>query len=510
MNSFAWTMLILMGISLSAISPTHAQETTWDSPPSLTQLEMDDTIVPIGKGAVFCPCMTESENEPVYGVLDEGKIIKDAKPGHRIILTPGTYTIVYGSGTKDQMMKKQVRVEEGATTIIKPDWSGLVVEVINESRTHLREYYEIYDLNTGISFGIGQGVEEGLDERTRTWILPAGTYKIVKPGDNVNAVVNFSTIRLLPGELVRTNLVIDSKTLNFIGFGRIPDFMVKSQRTRRWKVNSELAGNALLNYIPSSASGAESDVNFTSTVQWLSDGRYENGHHVIPIWSNLEEGLSMEKAGEIHKYIDKAELRLTYIYRLSDILSPYIRGSAETRLFITHYWFKDLSDYTVVDPKGTVIETVSNADHIKLGNVLSPVYLKQGFGVTSEFIKTIPANFNLRTGYGARQTYSRNSFIFNTDTKVLSPIVDVDVHGLELLLLGDIRIGRYILFNTDFDMLMPEYKKRGTWVYDGENRLRINLTSHVSLLLEMEFWKDESVDKTQYLYQTLLRFSKYF
>ena len=79
---------------------------------------------------------------------------------------------------------------------------------------------------------------------------------------------------------------------------------------------------------------------------------------------------------------------------------------------------------------------------------------------------------------------------------------------MEMLLLGDFRIGRYIIFNNDFDILMP-----GTdpdeWIYDGENRLRINLTGNVSLLFTMEYWKDENVEKTQYRYQTLLRFSTY-
>ena len=48
-----------------------------------------------------------------------------------------------------------------------------------------------------------------------------------------------------------------------------------------------------------------------------------------------------------------------------------------------------------------------------------------------------------------------------------------------------------------------------SWVYDGENRLRLNLTSHVSILLTVEYWKDESVKTPQTRYQTLLRFSKY-
>ncbi|MFC1693373.1 hypothetical protein ACFL1R_07705 [Candidatus Latescibacterota bacterium] len=490
------------------LSFCHAQETTWESPPISTQLEMDNTIVPVGKGAIFCPSMTDPENEKNYGVLVDGRIVNDSKMGQRIVLAPGIYTVVLGSGTIDQMIKKKVRVVEGATTVIKPDWSGIVIEVINESRTNIREYYELFDLKTGVSYGIGRGVEEGLDENIRTWILAPGVYKILQPGDNINSVINFGTIRLAPGELVRASLVIDSKTGNFLGFGRVSDVRQENRREKKWRSRSELAGNALLNYIPSSESGVESEANFTSTVQWLTDARYESGRHVIPVWSNLEEGLSMQKNREFNKYIDKAELKLTYIFRLKDYLSPYIRFAAETRLFKTHHRFEEPIDYVRENSKGDTLEVINDAMEIKLGDPFSPVYLKQGFGITSILVKSVPVNFNLRSGYGARQIFARGASIFNTDTNVLSSILETDITGIEFLMLGDIRIGRYILFNTEFDILMPE-SSRDTWVYDSENRLRLNLTSQVSLLFTFEFWKDENVRNTQFRYQTLLRFSKY-
>jgi hypothetical protein len=243
-------------------------------------------------------------------------------------------------------------------------------------------------------------------------------------------------------------------------------------------------------------------------VQWLTDARYENGNHIIPIWSNIEEGLSMQNDRVLRKYTDKAELKITYIYRLMNLLSPYIRGAAETRFFPTSIHFEKPSDYVEVSARGDTLRTVSGADEIKLGGSFSPIYLKQGFGINSILIKTLPVNLNLRGGYGARQTYARNAYIYNSDTKTLSPIQKADITGVEALLLGDIRLGKYILFDTELDILMPE-RKSDTWVFDGENRLRLSLTSSVSLLFTMEFWKNESVINTQTRYQLLLRFSKY-
>ncbi len=485
-----------------------AQETTWESEPISTQLDMDDTLVPIGKGAVFCPTMTDPDNEPVYGVLQNGDIVQDARTGHRIPLAPGVYTVVIGSGTIDQLIRKTVRVEEGATSVIKVDWGGLVINVINGSRTPVREYYELFSLDTGDSYGIGQGVEEGMDEQILTWLIPPGRYKIVKTGDNINAVVNFGTIHVLPGELVHANLVVDEETGNFLGFGYMTDVRQFTDSKSNWRTRSELSGNTLLHYTPSSETGAETQASFTATFQWLSDARYENGRHIIPIWANFEEGLSMEDDRVLRKYIDKGEIRMTYIYRFSNLISPYIRIGAETRFFKTFHRFEEPTDYWEVDADGDTTDVVTGAGDVKLGSAFRPALFKQGLGITSIIIKTLPVNINIRSGYGVRQTIAGDAYIFNSERNILSPVQKTNVTGMEFLLLGDLRLGKYIILNSEFDILMPE-RNRKTWLYDGENRLRLNLTNNVSLLFTMEYWKDENVDTTQTRYQTLLRFSKY-
>jgi opacity protein-like surface antigen len=496
--------ILLLGVFL----PSEAQNMSWESPPPEVQLQMDPTLVPIGKGAIFVPSMTDPENEPVFGVIRDGRTIQDSQTGHRVPVEPGEYQVIYGSGTKDQMMKKRVKVVEGSTTVVKADWAGLVIEVINESRLEIREYYELFSLDTGESYGLGQGIEEGLDEKLRTWILPPGSYKIVKPGNNINAVINFGTIRLLPGELVHTSLVVDSKTGNFLGYGLLPSVRQGVQGDRKWNTRSELSGNALLNYTPSNVSGLESDTNFTATVQWLTDARYESGRHVIPVWSNIEEGLSLQGTKDLRKYIDRAELRLTYIYRLNDYINPYLRFGIESSFFKTYYRFEDPTDFAEISSKGDTVRVVSGATEVKTAGPFSPILFKEGFGATSNLFRSIPVNFTLRSGYGARQTYARGAYIFNKDTKQLIPINQTSLTGVEMLLLGDIRLGRYIIFTTQFDILMPK-TKTSSWVYDGENRLRLNLSSNVSILFTHEYWRDETLKKNQSRYQTLLRFSRF-
>lgn len=487
----------------------NVQQNSWERPDSHTQLFMDDTIVPVGKGAVFCPSMTDPENEPIYGVLSGDQVLREATMGRRIVLNPGEYTLVYGSGTLDQMMRRTVTVEEGATTLIKPDWSGLVIDVIDETRTRIREYYEIINIETLVSYGIGQGAVQRLGENLRTWILPPGRYKIVKPGGTINDIRNFGTIRIVAGEQAQTILVIDSKTLDFRGFGYRPDIRQVPRRDRHWKSRSELAGNMLLTYTSSDESGSESRTNLTATVQWLVDAVYEINRHNVLIWSNLEEGLSVEGGGALTKYRDKAEIRPTYIYRLGRLASPYIRATAESQLFITRLHFDEPTDYTEFNENGDTLRTVNSANEVVLGKAFSPLVFKQGIGVNSILVKSFSFNLNSRIGYGTRQTHPRGARLYDSGTQTISPVVQTDVRGTELILFGDMRLGRYILFDADFDMLMPQLSS-DRWVFDGENRLRITLTNYISLLMTMEYWKNENVEETQARYQALLRFSKFF
>ncbi|MFA6471168.1 MAG: hypothetical protein WCU00_03920, partial [Candidatus Latescibacterota bacterium] len=76
------------------------------------------------------------------------------------------------------------------------------------------------------------------------------------------------------------------------------------------------------------------------------------------------------------------------------------------------------------------------------------------------------------------------------------------------LLLGDLRFKGYALLTGQFDLLTPKADKN-TWVYDSEIRIRFSLRGNVSLLLTIKYTKDETVNKVQSSYQTLLRFSKY-
>ena len=88
--------------------------------------------------------MTGSLNEPSFLVLQGNKPIREASPGTGVLLSPGNYKLLVGSGTDLQMILRTVPVQEGMTTLVKPFWAGLVINVMSESRASINESYELY------------------------------------------------------------------------------------------------------------------------------------------------------------------------------------------------------------------------------------------------------------------------------------------------------------------------------------------------------------------------------
>ena len=70
------------------------------------QLELDPTLIPRGKGFLFIPAMTSPLNEPGYQVYRGNAEVASASPGTGVLLSPGYYRVLIGSGSVAQMMSR--------------------------------------------------------------------------------------------------------------------------------------------------------------------------------------------------------------------------------------------------------------------------------------------------------------------------------------------------------------------------------------------------------------------
>ena len=491
--------LILLLIALLAV-PAAGQSHTWLAPPRHGQLERDPTLIPKGKGLLFVPMMTSALNEPSFRVFRGNKLIREAFPGTGMVLAPGSYKVLIGSGSDTQMMSRNVPIEEGMTTLLKPFWSGLVINVIDERRTPIDESYEVYRDNPQDSYGVGFGVEEERGEAVKTWLLPPGVYSVVRVGDNISTTRKFS-VRLEPGKLTQRNLVVDTSDDTFIGFypparhGRLAQI-----DDSRWKTSLQLSGSPRLS-TSQNTTGADRSV-LSLSAEIIGSSVYNSDRHYANLRLDFEEGFTREEGDDFRKSVDEFEVRATYIYRFSKRIGPYLRGVFNTRLFAEEEHFDPPRTLLIRDDDQS--DTRTGISDFTLSPPFSPLELRQGIGINSQVISSFPLNLDMRVGFGARQSYVTDTYDLNSSGTIARKLADKTTTGLEALLLLRSRFSRFPSLDSEFDLLIPK-TDTDTWEFNWENRLRLPLRRFVNMVVVFNFKRQPPVQRMQSEQQVLLR-----
>ena len=491
-------LYILIALPL-LVGPAAGNSYTWIASPERGQLEQDPTLIPKGKGFLFVPTMSGSLNEPSFLVLQGNKPIREASPGTGVLLSPGSYKLLVGSGSDLQMMSRTVPIQEGMTTLIKPFWAGLVINVMSENRASINESYELYRESSQENYGLGFGLEEERGEAVKTWLLPPGVYSVVRVGDNVLTTRKFS-VRLEPGELVQRNLVVDTSDNTFIGFYPPAQQGFLAQVVdSRWKTSLQLSGSPRLS--TSQNTGADRSVLLLSA-EIIGSSVYNTDRHYANLRLDFEEGFTREEGDDFRTSIDKFEVRATYIYRLSKRIGPYLRGVFNTKLFATEERFDQPQSLLIRD--GNQIEAMAGLSEFTLSPPFNPLELRQGIGINSQVISSFPLNLDMRVGFGARQTYVTDSFRLYSSRTTAEKLQDKTSTGLEAVLLLRSRFSRFPSLDSEFDILIPG-TATDTWEFTWENRLRLPLSRFVNMVVVFDFERKPPVQRLQSEQQVLLR-----
>ena len=499
--------LSLMFAILLLTTVAGADESTWSVPPARAQLQRDQVLIPKGKGLLFVPAMTLS-NEPSYQIFRDGRLIKSVSPGIGAPLDPGTYEVRLGSGLNSQRFSKTVPIFEGERTLVKPDWAGLVIDVLDNTRTSVNESYELLDATTGETYGLGFGIEEERGERVRTWLLEPGVYHVVRVGESFTTIRKFS-VQLLPGTLTQRNIIYDSGSGDFIGF--YPRLVDQTQAARAASAilsQTELSGAVQLNTSQNTGGDDRASLNFT--IQVLNRTRYSSDRDFASIRFILEQGATKEEGEDLRKSSDRAEIRATYIRRLSPRFGPYLRGVVQTVLFSEDARFASPQDFVRTLQNGAV-DTLRARDKLTIAPSLSPLTFREGVGINSQLVRSFPLNVDLRFGLGAEQRLVTDNFKLGEveGHRTIEELKSTSSTGLEALLILDARLSRYVNLDSEFDLLMTS-QDRADWFFTWENRLRLALTSFINLDLVADLERNTTLDDTQGHEQVLVRFSRFF
>lgn len=496
MDKLLYILVALPLLAGSALSNSY----TWFTPPGRGQLEQDPTLIPQGKGLLFVPTMTGSLNEPSFLVLQGNKPIREAAPGTGVLLAPGNYKLLVGSGTDLQMMPRTVPVQEGMTTLVKPFWAGLVINVMSENRTSINESYELYRESSQESYGLGFGVEEERGEAVKTWLLPPGVYSVVRLGDNISTTRKFS-VRLEPGELVQRNLVVDTSDNTFIGFYPPAQYGLLTQVVdSRWKTSLQLSGSPRLTTSQNTTGADRSILSLSAEI--IGSSVYNTDRHYANLRLDFEEGFTREEGDDFRKSVDEFEVRATYIYRLSKRIGPYLRGVFNTRLFAEEEHFDPPQSFLIRD--GDQVDHMTGISEFTLSPPFSPLDLRQGIGINAQVISSFPLNLDMRVGFGARQHYFTDSYDLNSSRTIARKLQDKTATGLEAVLLFRSRFSRLPSLDSEFDILIPA-TNTDTWEFTWENRLRLPLSRLANVVVVFDFERKQPIQRLQSEQQVLLR-----
>lgn len=513
--------LLLLAAPEPAGPADDAARATWDCPSPAEQAEMDATLLPMGRGGVLVPCMSDPRLEPRYVVQTrEGDTLGDQAPGSSLVLPPGDYEVLVGSGAMEDRLRLPLRVHEGRLTVIEPTWAGLRVNVVSDRSVPFRGTYELLALPSRNRLGVGFGAKVELGERVDTWLLKPGTYMLLKPGETYQARRDFFTFRVDAGRLEQLVLVQDEDTGDFRGAGET-QLAEDEQRLRDVWV-SMVGGGGIAFANRDNVAGTTPGHSFSFEVFFDAILRYVPDPHSVFARLRIEESQTKQPNTPFQVSFDEVALDTIYIYKWLPWLGPYARVGVDTKLFhgVRYYddpttvqvgrWQRAAGDEPVWVPESTMTGT-----EFRLSNRFFPLVLDGGTGLNLDVSVSYYLDLTTRLGVGVRQAWYDGLLRETTVTdlvgkKAFERVDDRFVKGFEAALILNARLTRWVLASAELEVIDP-FDAMSAPVVDLYTNVGLRLSSFASLNYIVDLLYDRNVSHEPQVDQRLmLRFSYKF
>jgi hypothetical protein len=455
---------------------------TWDAPSMAEQSSAEGSFIPLGKGGVLIPRLTPGTNEPDAEIIDaNGVTVVRENAGRVFALEPGKYKVRIGNGTTKQRMIRDFTIEEGKTVPLVPDWSGLVIETIDSTGTPFRGEYELVRIDEFEPFGRGLGANPDLGEVVKTWILEPGIYKILGVGQGYNSLINFVTVRLMPGELTKLLLVQNTNTFAILGGGTV-DVNPEKKISSNWKYVANIGGSVKFN---SDVDRINNDTTTNTLFGLLSTLSLTYQRHPYE-WQTrvrLDEGFNVTGFELKNLLTDADDFLVTslYIWRILSWLGPYGNAQLRTTLLPRRLLQNDAKSYfCVLDKDGYLRNAAGSFDSSNLFRVrpaFAPVLLSIGAGANADVLSFSWLEAKVRAGFGS--TYSRFPKQYRSattgDARWLTPADSLQYSGMlerstvlvtqelttsfdfgpQASLKGIVRIGQVVTADAELQVFAP-------------------------------------------------------
>ncbi len=429
----------------------------WLAPAVEDQLSRDGTLIPLGKGAVFVPTYSEPRREPEVTVYStHGRLVKAGQPGERLLLDSGSYVLRIGSGTSVQQMPVDVTIEEGHTTVVPPDWGGLIVETLTADGAYIDGQYEVIRMEKWINYGKGHGLKQERLQDIKAWILPPGLYRISKPGEGFNSLRNYVTVQINAGELAQVELIYDKEVNGELISGGLKSLNAHLKVGSNWTYGLRAGGNVDLTRNTDDADVRKEAMQVTSDLRVRA--QFDNISYLGTTELLFQDNFIKERGHPFNVNSDIAEFRTIWIRRLNSWLGPYIRGTVDTHIF-EKYSAKDtvtIAEYVGVDTAGNPVKVthLDSSRSFLVAPALDPIIFREGVGVNVEFISKYYLEATAQMGMATHQTLVDGSYTGNSQNEYTlnKPIY---VIGAEGNLNATMRLGSQMTLDLRLEMFAP-------------------------------------------------------
>jgi hypothetical protein len=334
---------------------------------------------------------------------------------------------------------------------------------------------------------------------------------------------------------VRYRLVLDPDNGDFLGAGvLLPDeFATALRENQRWfhslvvgfegsLVNSENVVGAV-NQTQYSASGfADAQLSFTRGPQQFST------------LLQLEEGASQIRPQgaqplPVLKATDRLRGDVLHTYRLKGRTGPYGRVSAESQAFPTDVLATEDTTISVTHTDGSesTLDVGAN-ETFRTAPAWHPTLFREGIGMNTSFLeKSRTTNFNVRAGFGMRQSLYGGALVVDdvasTQAVEYREVESFQQAGIEATAVASLRLPGWVVYATDVELFAdftsfsprspwPRTDRLGLpyppWSVSWRNTLSLRITRNLSLnyYLNVDI-EPQVIDKPQVEQSLLLRTS---
>jgi len=453
----------------------------WTAPNIEEQMNQDETFIGMGQGAIFVPRFTESRLEPEYKAIRIDSLSKEnrewlGKPGLRLVVPYGAYMVIMGSGNEDNRFGYEVIVEEGKTTLVPPNWGGLVINTINEDGEFISENYEIFEVYSGKSYGRGFGLTQERLNDVKTWILPPRIYRISRSGENASSILNYITVQVNPGELSSVELVFEESTGRLVA-GGVHKMRINTGKDSYWTYGFRLGGSASYTTLltaseqKSSAWNALGDLRLRALynrtkIFWLTELYTRENMQ----WLNEEKQESQWSVAQ-----DLLQLQSSVVYRFFDWIGPYTRVNAKTHIFPEYYFIGDsLSKF-----EGEKIRTSASFDPLRIG---------EGVGLNLQSIVSNSMDISAQTGFAARQTIRRKILVPDNKekTEFIKATNESYDYGWENSVNVRLSFLRFFTLDLIGEIFFPNARIKDYVIEELSADLRFSLTRYLELSYQQQ------------------------